>query len=78
MLKKILPNGEEILIAECERNSGVSTAGATKCTASEVPVISTTEENISTAEENISTLEELLLTEEGVKRKGQEKTREKQ
>ncbi|GJR12146.1 putative ribonuclease H-like domain-containing protein [Tanacetum coccineum] len=51
-------------------NSKVSTAGATKCTASEVPVISTTEENISTAEENISTLEELLLTEEGVKRKG--------
>ncbi|GKF14394.1 hypothetical protein Tco_0055856, partial [Tanacetum coccineum] len=59
-------------------NSEVSTAGATKGTASEVPMISIVEENINTAEENISTLEELLLTEEGVKRKGQEKTREKQ
>ncbi|GKF45457.1 hypothetical protein Tco_0132009 [Tanacetum coccineum] len=33
----------------------VSTAGATKGTASEVPVVSTTEENISTAKRTVST-----------------------
>ncbi|GJW16505.1 ribonuclease H-like domain-containing protein, partial [Tanacetum coccineum] len=39
-----------------EKGSGeVSTAGATKGTASEVPVVSTAEENVSTAEENVST-----------------------
>ncbi|GKF07714.1 hypothetical protein Tco_0041938, partial [Tanacetum coccineum] len=51
MLKMILPNrGGNYLMQSIEKWSAeVSTAGATKGTASEVPVVSTAKENISTA-----------------------------
>ncbi|GKE84396.1 hypothetical protein Tco_1558138, partial [Tanacetum coccineum] len=55
LLLMALPNEHQLTFDYSEKGSAeVSTAGATKSTTSEVPVVSTAEENLSTAERTVT------------------------